>query len=316
MGRRGADVSARSQEVVQDLLPGLIDEREIDWQHVTRTSYLIRQRFRYEYPGPIRNLRHRLMVIPPERYGGQRLVVDEVRVSAEGEVRRSRDAYGNTEVRFNAPRVSSHVEFQARVSVERSVTAGPTLLAPGWLTDGRLLAPTPLTAPQDPLPEIAAQIAGRGYSGVDLARAVDEWAHGALTYRCGVTGVHTTAAQALALGGGVCQDYAHIVLALCRLLGLPSRYVSGHLLGEGGTHAWVEVLLADPSGSGCAVAFPFDPTLGRPVGLRHVVVATGRDYSDVAPTSGTYWGEAGGRLAASKRVDITGFEYSPVQGAA
>ena len=63
----------------------------------------------------------------------------------------------------------------------------------------------------------------------------------------GVTSVRTTAAQALAGGRGVCQDFAHVMLALCHIVGLPARYVSGHLLGQGGTHAWVEVVV--PSGA-------------------------------------------------------------------
>ena len=71
-----------------------------------------------------------------------------------------------------------------------------------------------------------------------------------MRYAHGVTGVKTTAAEAFALRQGVCQDYAHVMLALCRACGLPARYVSGHLLGEGGTHAWVEVLLPDPAGMG------------------------------------------------------------------
>ena len=65
----------------------------------------------------------------------------------------------------------------------------------------------------------------------------------AITYQYGVTSVTTTAAEALAAGRGVCQDFAHVMLALCHLLGLPARYVSGHLLGQGGTHAWVEVIV-------------------------------------------------------------------------
>ncbi len=69
-----------------------------------------------------------------------------------------------------------------------------------------------------------------------------------LTYEFGVTGVHTTAADAVAGGRGVCQDYADIMLALCRAAGLPARYVSGHLVGEGGSHAWVEVVVTDVVG--------------------------------------------------------------------
>ena len=75
-----------------------------------------------------------------------------------------------------------------------------------------------------------------------------------MAYTHGVTGVRTTAAEAFALRRGVCQDYAHIMLALCRLCDLPARYVSGHLLGEGGTHAWVDVLLPHPTQASAFIA--------------------------------------------------------------
>src|ERR1019366_7671892 len=107
-------------------------------------------------------------------------------------------------------------------------------------------------------------------------------------YRADVTGVKTTAAAALALGQGVCQDYAHVMLSLCRLLGIPARYVSGHLVGEGGTHAWVEVLVAAPAVPGlpaAAAVVALDPTHDREVGENYLTIAIGRDYSDVAPTS-------------------------------
>ena len=126
--------------------------------------------------------------------------------------------------------------------------------------------------------------------------------HDAITYEYGVTTVDTTAAEALADGRGVCQDSAHVMIALCRASGLPARYVSGHLLGEGGTHAWVEVVVADPEG---ARAVAFDPCNGRRADRAYLTVATGRDYTDVAPTSGTYVGAARGTLTATKRVDVT-----------
>ena len=71
-----------------------------------------------------------------------------------------------------------------------------------------------------------------------------------------------------------------MMLALCHLLGLPARYVSGHLLGQGGTHAWVEVIVARADE---AMAVAFDPCNGRRAGAGYVTVATGRDYGDVAP---------------------------------
>ena len=92
--------------------------------------------------------------------------------------------------------------------------------------------------------------------------------------------MRTPAAEALAIGRGVCQDFAHVMLALCHIVRLPARYVSGHLLGQGGTHAWVEAIV--PAATG-AVAVAFDPCNGRRANSGYVTVATGRDYSDVAP---------------------------------
>ena len=110
------------------------------------------------------------------------------------------------------------------------------------------------------------------------------------------------------MGAGVCQDYAHVMLALCRACGLPARYVSGHLLGQGGTHAWVEVVLPTGDGTGDALASAFDPTHASRGGLDYVTIAVGADYSDVAPTSGSYVSSAQGRLVTRKRVTLTELE--------
>ena len=124
-----------------------------------------------------------------------------------------------------------------------------------------------------------------------------------ITYDFGATTVDTTAAQAWAIGRGVCQDSAHVLLALCRAAGVPARYVSGHLLGQlGGSHAWVEVLVADGA---AARAIGVDPSNGCPAGPRHLPVAVGRDYRDVAPTSGSYLGRANGRLTSAKHAGVT-----------
>src|SRR5438093_11612269 len=120
--------------------------------------------------------------------------------------------------------------------------------------------------------------------------------------RHGSTGVRTTAAEALALGAGVCQDYAHVMLSLCRASGIPSRYVSGHLVGQGGTHAWVEVVLPIGDGTGDAIAHAFDPTHASRGGLGYVTVAVGAGYSGVAPTSGSYVLRALGRVPALEIV--------------
>jgi transglutaminase-like putative cysteine protease len=107
--------------------------------------------------------------------------------------------------------------------------------------------------------------------------------------------------MALHLGQGVCQDYAHIMLSLLRTLTIPARYVSGHLLGEGAPHAWVEALVRD-AGTGDVDVVGCDPTHRCHVGADYIVVATGRDFADVTSTSGVFTGAASGKLHWSKHA--------------
>jgi len=282
-----------------------IDPSSLDWASARRVSYLLRQTFRYEYPEPIRDLNHRLVVIPPERFGDQRRLRHELSVDAEGARFEDRkDRFGNVIVDVFAPRVLKAIEFTAEVSVERHA-AEPNRLADGWLADGYLLEPSPLTAADDRILSAAESLASSAEWGLPLADRINDWVYQSMTYQHGVTGVRTTAAEALALGSGVCQDYAHVMLALSRACGLPSRYVSGHLLGEGGSHAWVEVVLPTKDGTGDAIASTFDPTHAGRGGLNYVTIAVGSDYSDVAPTSGTYLSAASGRLFTRKQVTLT-----------
>ncbi len=143
----------------------------------------------------------------------------------------------------------------------------------------------------------------RGTPRGALAARINAFVYRHMTYVSGSTTVSTTAAQAFAQGKGVCQDYAHIMLALCRLCGVPARYVSGHLIGEGGTHAWLEAIERDPL-TGRTVATGFDPTHDRRVNLDYVFIAAGRDYADVAPTSGVFVAPYLGVFTTSRRVDV------------
>lgn len=282
----------------------------IDWSSALRASYLITQSFRYEYPAPIRDLNHRLVVIPPERFGDQRRL--RHRVSAGNEQVRFEnrlDRFGNVIVDAFASQVSSEIEFLAEISVERS-SMEPNRLPNGWQGMSYLLEPTRLTGADARIDQVADELAESAAWGLDLADGINDWVYQSMTYKGGVTGVRTTAAEALALGAGVCQDYAHIMLAICRSAELPSRYVSGHLVGQGGTHAWVEVILPVDDGSGDAIAWAFDPTHASRGGLEYVSIAVGADYSDVAPTSGTYVSPAAGRLSTHKRVTLTDLEYA------
>ena len=143
---------------------------------------------------------------------------------------------------------------------------------------------------------------------VEAGVAAVAWAHDQLTYERGLTGVHTTSAQARAAGRGVCQDYTHLALSVLRAVGLPARYVSGYLYpvsddGEstlgatttGESHAWLEFWAGDWVAA--------DPTSLETVAERHIVVARGRDYADVRPLSGVYHGPPAESLGVT--VELT-----------
>ena len=145
----------------------------------------------------------------------------------------------------------------------------------------------------------------KGCTPQETVLAVSKWVHGKLKYQRGTTGVHSSAVDAWQAGEGVCQDYAHLTLAMLRAVGVPARYVSGYLhtkpdasVGEtvvGESHAWVEAWTGEWWG--------FDPTNDIPIGHRHVWVATGRDYGDVSPLKGIYSG--GAATAIEVTVDMT-----------
>lgn len=124
---------------------------------------------------------------------------------------------------------------------------------------------------------------------------LNEWIYKSFEYRPGVTDVFTPISHVVAQRRGVCQDFANLMLAILRSNGIPARYVSGYIeafdpdsgdkmTGAAASHAWVEVFL--PGG----VWWGLDPTNNQTVGERHIVVAVGRDYNDVAPMRGTYKG--------------------------
>jgi transglutaminase-like putative cysteine protease len=281
-----------------------VDPTSVDWAAARRASYRLRQAIRYEYAEPITDLHHRLVVIPPARFGDQRRTYHDVLVELEDvRVDHLEDRFGNVVVDVFADEVPAAIEFVAEVSVERSA-AERNVLRGGWPPQDWWLEASGLTAADERIRAVAAELAAEAEWGLPLADRINDWVYGSMTYKHDVTGVRTTAAQALALGSGVCQDYAHVMLAVCRAAGLPSRYVSGHMLGQGGTHAWVDVVL--PAGDGPdAVAWAFDPTHASRVGLDYVTIAVGRDYADVAPTSGTYRSGGRGRLTTSKQVTLT-----------
>ena len=127
---------------------------------------------------------------------------------------------------------------------------------------------------------------------------------GLLVYETGATNVMTRADSALALGRGVCQDFAHVMLAACRRAGIPSRYVSGYLYDPQKenevveTHAWVDVLDSERGW------VSLDPTHDREQNEEYVRVAVGRDYGDVPPTRGVWKGTTEETLDVAVRIAV------------
>jgi len=284
------------------------------------TVYGVRQRYCYTYTGPVTDVRQRLIMIPPDAYGEQCLRDYSLEVAGADGVTLTWDAdpFGNRVCRVAAASVATAIEFVARFEVERRGPTGPLPVREDAARP--FLAPTALTAPDARLREVADRVrAAVGPDPVALSVAVGEWAAGAIRYEFGVTGVQTPAAMALALGRGVCQDYAHLALTVLRLTGVAGRYVSGHLLGEGAPHAWYEALLPDPAAPGRLRVASYDPTHRRAAGASYITVAVGRDYADVAPTSGSFSGRSAGRLSATKDawvLEAGGRQDASRQGAA
>lgn len=115
-------------------------------------------------------------------------------------------------------------------------------------------------------------------------------------YEQGCTDITTTAEQAWKLGRGVCQDYAHIMLSLCRMAGITCRYVAGMLTGEGYSHAWIEIA-KDGRWYG------IDPTNGVIVLENHIKISHGRDYSDCLINQGIFTGNAKQEQSIFVRVE-------------
>ncbi len=131
------------------------------------------------------------------------------------------------------------------------------------------------------------------------AQALMSFVHGYLAYKPASTHVHTHLREALAQRRGVCQDFAHVMLGLCRALRMPARYVSGYLAVEKAraTHAWVELWIPNVGWLG------LDPTHNQQIDETYIKIAAGRDYSDVPPVVGYYRGTMERKLEVDVKIE-------------
>jgi len=292
-------VSARETEVA-------IDHASVNWSQVVAARYSVEQTLRYEYDQPIVDLRHRLIVAPRRRHLDQQRVDNHLWSSASGPLTLAADAFGNDVASVWVARVEREITFGLESTILRDkrlrgdgAPADPH--DPRWLAGGRL------TRADDALLDAAATLRRMHPDPRTCAYAIMRFVHRHMTYTKGVTDVFTTASTSFRMQRGVCQDFAHIAIALARACGIGARYASGHLLGEGATHAWVEFLI---DGDGGPLVLSLDPTYCSETDFRYIVIAIGRDYDDVPPTSGVFSGNGRGKLHGRQHVRLTDITYA------
>lgn len=279
--------------------------------------YRVRHRTTYRYAEPV-SLGYTLARLTPRTFPGQRCRSATIEIEPAPDERSDRvDAFGNhlTWFAIERPHRQLTVAATSDVTVEGE-PALPTLASPepwdevaaglagatgGEAVDARpYVLPSPLVLPDA---EVAAFAAPSFPPGRPLVDAVLDWMsrlHREIAYDPGFTTVSTPLHDVLAHRRGVCQDLAHLAIAGLRAHGLAARYVSGYLEtdpppgrerldGADASHAWFAVHLP---GLGW---LDLDPTNDQPVGDRHITVAWGRDYADVAPVVGVLYAGGGGQ---------------------
>jgi transglutaminase-like putative cysteine protease len=285
-----------------------IDERSVDWHDVVTARYSVEQTLRYVYESPISNLHHQLIIAPRPHHVDQKRLASHLSASGIGPLTLESDEFGNDIAAVSVARIEREITFSLEATILRDHSMAKTCATAHDLIDPRWTGGRRLTRPNEALTAAAAELRSLHPNKHELAEEIVHFVHAHMTYTKDVTDVFTTAATAFAQGRGVCQDFAHISISLARAAGLSARYVSGHLLGEGATHAWVEFLVADRNHG--PLVLSFDPTHCKPTDFRYIVVAIGRDYDDVPPTSGVFTGRGSSVLHGQQSVRLLDVTYA------
>jgi transglutaminase-like putative cysteine protease len=257
---------------------------------------------RYRYKGPIAETVMEVRLRPMDG-NGQRCVKFELEVSGGIEPREYRDGYGNNVHYFNLVRPHTRLAVTSRSVVETGLEPDAD---PGEDLVQDFLR---YRSPVKDVPAVHEMAANHRIadlrSGPEVERALDELTLAIsrdFTYDKAVTNVYSSVDDVLALKAGVCQDFAHLFIAVARAMGVPARYVSGYIHDPrergvmGASHAWAEAWVPDKGWVGYDATHPIRATES------HVRIAVGRDYSDAAPTRGVYVGSATGTMDVRVRT--------------
>jgi transglutaminase-like putative cysteine protease len=282
--------------------------------------YSIRHVTRFRYSAPVRESVMELRM-QPRSEGPQSLRSFQLSTNPRAQLYAYTDYLGNAVYHFNVLREHDELRIEAQAVVEIAPMAPPpdSTDALEWgrynsynLSDDQydLLEQSTFAVITPALREF---IAARGLEKpkgdpLSALKHLSTTIHDAFEYSPGVTDAQSPIDVALKVKRGVCQDFAHIMIAIARSWGIPARYTSGYLYHRGSrqdrsadnaTHAWVEAYLPSLGWIG------LDPTNDILAGERHIRAAVGRDYADVPPTRGTFKGVAQSELAISVAVEPT-----------
>ena len=288
----------------------------------------------YSYQPAVDTAQH-VVVLKPVNSGTQQLLGYQLQiVPPPALLREQLDVYGNTRASFSYQAAHDQLTVVADSMVStspdplaRDVAYAPQLIAPweqvrerfryragaSYDCASEFLFASPYVPRDDAFTEFARLSFMPGRPLLDAADALMTQIYTRMTYESESTEVNTPALDALKQGKGVCQDFAHIMVACCRALGLPARYVSGYMLttpppgqprliGSDASHAWASVYFpGEDAQSGRWL--DFDPTNNRAPGEDYVTLATGRDFLDVSPMRGVIRGGSRHTLRVAVTVE-------------
>jgi len=258
----------------------------------------------------------------PRSEGNQRCFVFQLSVNPRARIFGYTDSYGNLVHHFDLP--SRHDQLtivsDALVNIDAQPSIPEVMEYEGWqeleeLIEKKdywdMLMPSRFARSSPELERLAVEIGAterKGRGPLAFLRDIASGVHRSFSYVKKSTTVNSPIEDALRSRQGVCQDFAHIMIALVRNARIPCRYVSGYLChssedshpsADGATHAWVEALLPGIGWVG------FDPTINRLASEKHIRTAIGRDYADVPPTMGMMKGKANTQLQVRVRVTLS-----------